>query len=1025
MFNSKILKLLFFSIFINVKLLYGHKIDESSSIIAIQDPTLLVSTLNGTLYAVSLKTGIVKWTLQEEPILKLNLGGSQKKIFPDPRDGSLYMYMSSHATNDFKKLRYTISELIYHAPLRSDDGVLYTGKKMASWFAIDPITGKKLDTVTTGGSDKICPALNKNGVFIGRTDFELSMYDLNYGVQSWNVTYSDYAASSSAKFNNEYGIVHFTSCSSGRILSVEKRNGNILWFSDFGSPVVGLYLLERNGLHNVPFHSLSTEALEHITQAQPSSQWEHLFSNYKKGSLLPTVYVGHTLHGFYALTSFVDDEQLIIPMHMRKPLLLEGPNSTVTIPKDAKPIEEYLLNNNNSNMDQRVEDFLIGHYEMPDYAAPAFSSLLQIASVPNLPFVPSRPTAFYPRIISEKVNDTLVPYCFLEGLLPYMGAYEYEKSKKCFVDAETSTDDLFHKSIFLSWPFILLYFLLLGAVLSIIVYFCIQNRKSSFDQVASELDSNDLIQVGKITFNPVNVLGHGCYGTFVYKGMFENRHVAVKRVLPECFSIANREVDMLQESDKHPNVIRYYCMEQDKQFRYIALELCAATVCDYVEDETFQRLNLDPISLLRQAASGIAHLHSLDIVHRDIKPQNVLISMPSATGEVKALISDFGMCKKLADGRISFSKRSGATGTEGWIAPEILNGARTTCSVDTFSLGLVFYYVLSGGKHPFGDPVRRQGNILNEEYNLNDLDDKEYPEAFYLIEHMIKNNAIERPSIVAILKHPFFWNQEKILTFFEDTSDRIEKEPTDSIIVKSLERFNHHVVNEDWREHITTELQTDLRKFRTYKGHSVRDLLRALRNKKHHYWELPPELQKSLGEIPDEFVTYFTSRFPKLLIHTYLSMQQLKNESVLQKYYDPLVDLPNLDQYSKKIPDPPWKLKKLLKAEKILDLSPTQVKLCDKPLDTSLHLSETNTELNSMCNSEINFSSTREKDSLNVHALANTDTIIEEKPFFCLLNNNTFKASSNSTKKRKPKKKHRNPSDDDKKEQLLSEIKND
>lgn len=50
-----------------------------------------------------------------------------RKIFPDPRDGSLYMYMSSHATNDFKKLRYTISELIYHAPLRSEDGVLYTG----------------------------------------------------------------------------------------------------------------------------------------------------------------------------------------------------------------------------------------------------------------------------------------------------------------------------------------------------------------------------------------------------------------------------------------------------------------------------------------------------------------------------------------------------------------------------------------------------------------------------------------------------------------------------------------------------------------------------------------------------------------------------------------------------------------------------------------------------------------------------------------------------------------------------------
>lgn len=40
---------------------------------------------------------------------------------------------------------------------------------MASWFAIDPITGEKLDTMSSGGSDKICPAVNKNAIFIGRT----------------------------------------------------------------------------------------------------------------------------------------------------------------------------------------------------------------------------------------------------------------------------------------------------------------------------------------------------------------------------------------------------------------------------------------------------------------------------------------------------------------------------------------------------------------------------------------------------------------------------------------------------------------------------------------------------------------------------------------------------------------------------------------------------------------------------------------------------------------------------------------
>lgn len=47
--------------------------------------------------------------------------------------------------------------------------------------------------------------------------------------------------------------------------------------------------------------------------------------------------------------------------------------------------------------------------------------------------------------------------------------------------------------------------------------------------------------------------------------------------------------------------------------------------------------------------------------------------MPNAHGRVKAMISDFGLCKKLAVGRHSFSRRSGVPGTEGWIAPEVLN----------------------------------------------------------------------------------------------------------------------------------------------------------------------------------------------------------------------------------------------------------------------------------------------------------------------------------------------------------------
>lgn len=62
------------------------------------------------------------------------------------------------------------------------------------------------------------------------------------------------------------------------------------------------------------------------------------------------------------------------------------------------------------------------------------------------------------------------------------------------------------------------------------------------------------------------------------RGQFEGRNVAVKRLLPECFHLVDREVRLLQESDEHPHVVRYFCTEKDRQFHYIAIELCSATL---------------------------------------------------------------------------------------------------------------------------------------------------------------------------------------------------------------------------------------------------------------------------------------------------------------------------------------------------------------------------------------------------------------------------------------------------------------
>ena len=222
-----------------------------------------------------------------------------------------------------------------------------------------------------------------------------------------------------------------------------------------------------------------------------------------------------------------------------------------------------------------------------------------------------------------------------------------------------------------------------------------------------------------------------------------------------------------------------------------------------------------------------------------------------------------------------------------------------TCAVDIFSAGCVFYYVLTKGKHPFGDTLHRQANILSGEYDLNQIEDNLL--AVMLIKQMIDFDPFNRPTASAILQYPIFWSKAKILSFFQDVSDRIEKEDVDNVVLKKLENNGLSVVKQDWRFQIDSEVATSLRKFRNYQGNRVRDLIRALRNKKHHYRELSEQVQKHLGDIPDSFVVYWTSRFPLLLIHTWLTMQCIKYEPVFSCYYDKnynFIDLPKQDYLS-------------------------------------------------------------------------------------------------------------------------------
>ncbi len=120
---------------------------------------------------------------------------------------------------------------------------------------------------------------------------------------------------------------------------------------------------------------------------------------------------------------------------------------------------------------------------------------------------------------------------------------------------------------------------------------------------------------------------------------------------------------------------------------------------------------------------------------------------------------------------------------------------------------------------------------------------------------MVQKESFDRPTTQAVLRHPLFWSRERVLAFLQDVSDRVDKEDADSALVESLERGRSEVVRANWHDWLDDSVRDDLRKHRTYNGRQVRDLLRALRNKKHHYNELPENIKAMYGRIPDQVRT--------------------------------------------------------------------------------------------------------------------------------------------------------------------------
>ena len=279
-----------------------------------------------------------------------------------------------------------------------------------------------------------------------------------------------------------------------------------------------------------------------------------------------------------------------------------------------------------------------------------------------------------------------------------------------------------------------------------------------------------------------------------------DRKVAIKVLPPDSLAEENLKKRLLREAQAaakldHPNICAIYDVNEADSLTFIVMQ--------YIEGETLaEEMERQPLNsalslaIAEQAAEGLAEAHTHGIVHRDIKPQNMMIT---PRGQLKIL--DFGLAKQMrSSDAVDFdaptatllSTPGHVIGTMPYMSPEQVQGEPLDARSDIFSLGVTFYEMLAG-KHPFKDKsaaVTMSRILLSEPIPTEQFQAQVSPELQALLSKMLCKDKAAR-----------YQSAEDLLTDLRQLPAKLSADDTQPDATTHQRGFSDHAEGKPGRPH--------------------------------------------------------------------------------------------------------------------------------------------------------------------------------------------------------------------------------